>query len=160
MPGFEINLDFSEFDKFEGDIEATPEALMKTVEGRVAIRSVAKMRAYARSYVHVRTGQLRQRIESTQAQFINRKGEHVVEFGIGINLEYAVPEEYGVGPLGSPEVEHTPKRTWRYYNKAVGGWRTAKTRPEHPYLRPALKNVQPYVEQEMKQAVEKVLSND
>lgn len=146
--GFDIQMDMSAL--LDGMDEATEE-LMDMIEHKAAKKSILKMRRVAVDRVHTRTGRLKQSLESTSAQFIDRTGKTTIEYGIGTNVDYAVPEEYGVGALGDPEVPHVPKMTWVYYDREREQFVTAHSRPGHPYLRPALefnrKNFEKYLQE-------------
>lgn len=148
-----INLEMDFSDLLDGFDGAT-EALMDAIETKAAKKSISKMRRVAVDMVHVDTGRLRQSLESTKAQFINRTGKTSIEYGIGTNVEYAVPEEYGTGPLGDPEVPHKPRMEWVYYNEEQGRFYTAHSRPGHPYLRPALEFNKKNFEKYLKEAIE------
>lgn len=124
-----------------------------------AKKSVGKMRAVAKTKVHVQSGQLRQSIMSNKAKFVDEKG-NLIEYGIKLeyqvttNVDYAVCEEYGVGIQGDPGVPHVPKSTWTYYDKEAKQFKTAKTRPGHSYLRYALDFQRPNYKKYLQEAIE------
>jgi hypothetical protein len=153
MAGVKVDLEM-DFSALLKGFEGNPDELMEQIKTKTAKRSILKMRRVAVDMVHVDTGRLRQSLEQTKAQFIDQTGETTIEYGIGTNVEYAVPEEYGVGPLGDPDVPHTPKTAWVYYNKEKGRFVTARTRPAHPYLRPALEFNRKNFERYLKEAIE------
>ena len=149
--GMDIQMDFSSL--FEG-FEGATDALVEEIETKAAKKSILKMRRVAVDRVHTQTGRLKQSLEATKAQFIDRTGETTVEFGIGTNVEYAVMEEYGVGAKGDPGVPHVPKLSWVYYDEEHNRFITAHSRPGHQYLRPALEFNRKNFEKYLKEAIE------
>lgn len=147
----DIQMDFSSL--FEG-FEGATDALVEEIETKAAKKSILKMRRVAVDRVHTQTARLKQSLEATKAQFIDRTGETTVEYGIGTNVEYAVMEEYGVGAKGDPGVPHVPKLSWVYYDEEHERFVTAYSRPGHPYLRPALEFNRKNFEKYLKEAIE------
>ena len=71
-------------------------------------RGAAYIQAQVKLLTPVDTGNLRNKIISQQAKFM----EWVVE----TNVEYAIFVEFGTGKLGDPAVPHTSKDSWTYYS--------------------------------------------
>lgn len=71
-------------------------------------RGAAYIQAQVKLLTPVDTGNLRNKIISQQAKFM----EWVVE----TNVEYAIFVEFGTGRKGDPAVPHTSKESWTYYS--------------------------------------------
>jgi HK97 gp10 family phage protein len=74
-------------------------------------RGAARIQAQVKLLTPVDTGNLRNKIISQQAKFM----EWVVE----TNVEYAIFVEFGTGRLGDPAVPHTSKDSWTYYSEEL-----------------------------------------
>lgn len=131
---------------FEGtaELETRFEALMQIaddIEDDAAPQICTVMRRSAvqklQSQLAVDTGRLRDSVDSQSCEFIDRKGEDVVEMGIATDVPYAQFIEYGTGPLGDPAVPHTQRMNWVYMGDD-GEFHVAKSQEARPFMRPAL----------------------
>lgn len=102
----------------------------------------------------VDTGTLRNSVMTTDAEYVERVDEGTVSMGISTTVPYAMFIEYGTGPLGDPEVPHTPKMSWVYPSDK--GFKTAHSQPARPFMRPALYDNRKAFVEVLKTAVKEV----
>ena len=74
-------------------------------------------------------------------------------WAVGTAVEYGPYIEFGTGSEGDPSVAHTTRPRWVYYNKAVGGYRTAYPQPARPFLRPAFESHKEIVFKNVRNAI-------
>lgn len=155
-------IDLSDFDKFAENLDAMGDNLVDRVMKETAQKTTNQMRAVARMMVHVGRyrpdgstytgGELRRSIESQASDYLQRDGD-IVSYGLTTHVPHAIFEEYGVGPKGDPDIPHTSRTYWYYYED--GRWYRAKTREAHPYMRPALQATIPHTARFLKDAIAK-----
>ena len=126
------------------ELNSKLESLMQitdAIEDVAAPQICEVMRARAtrelRASQAVDTGRLVGSIESKSSEFVDCKGETVVEMGIATSVPYAQFIEYGTGPRGDPAVPHTTKMAWVYRGED-GELHVAKSQEARPFMRPAL----------------------
>lgn len=127
----ELRTKFEALMRIADDIESDCAPAICEVMRRSAVAHLSSKEA-------VDTGELRDSVDSKSAEFVNRKGESIVEMGIQTAVPYAIFIEYGTGSKGDPAVPHTEKESWTYYNDRKGGFRTAHPTEARPFMRPAL----------------------
>ena len=163
-----VSIDWSELDGFVDGLGGLNDAVVDEIVHETAAKTIQQVRRVALQKVHTGRyaldgsiytgGELKKSIQTEQSSFTDVEGDTKVEYGLVTGVRHAIPEEYGVGPLGDPEVAHTPKMRWRVVWQGDDGERHgayAHSRPAHPYLRPAMSTAGPYAQRFLKLAIEK-----
>ena len=77
-------------------------------------------------------------ISTKEAEIISRDSATQVSIGIECPAEYGLFIEYGTGVKGDPEIPHTSKEKWVYFNERKQEFRTGYPLHPRPFMRPAL----------------------
>ena len=75
------------------------------------------------------------------------------EWAITARAPHAVFVEYGTGNLGDPEVAHTTRPSWVYFNKNLGEYRTAHPMPARPFMRTSFMQMKDVITQNTRKAL-------
>ena len=135
-----MNFDIRELEKITMRITRIPERLDDALEKEVSVQVNALLSNSAKDLAPVDTGTLRQMIDTDGFAYRTPEG---VTMGITSHAHYSIYVEYGTGELGDPDVPHTNRKSWAYYDED-GKLRIGKPQPPNPYMRTALaQNVQP-----------------
>lgn len=97
----------------EGRLDSFADDLLKRLHSSAAPRIAQVLHANASAMAPVKTGRLREGME--QVTTIDTSAM-TVSADVTNAVEYVVPQEYGTGWKGDPDVAHTGKRTWFSYN--------------------------------------------
>jgi len=137
-----MTIDVSEMEGLKRKFERMSGKAVEAIERKSALKINLAMAGHAKERAHVQTGNMRNMIDSNG--FVER-GPESVNMGITAHASYSIFEEYGTGYKGDPEVPHTSKKSWIYYDPAMknadgtyGGFRFGFPREAHPFMRPAL----------------------
>ena len=129
-----MDFDLRELEKITMRLVRVPERLNDALEREVALQVNAVLSASAKDLAPVRTGNLKQQIDTDGFAHRTPQG---VEMGITSHAEYSVYVEYGTGWKGDPAVPHTSRKSWAYYDED-GKMRIGAPQRPNPYMRTAL----------------------
>lgn len=129
-----MDFDLKELEKITMRLVRVPERLNDALEREVALQVNAVMSASARDLAPVRTGNLKQQIDTDGFAHRTKDG---VTMGITSHAHYSIYVEYGTGEEGDPTVPHTTRKSWVYYDED-GKMRIGKPHRPNPYMRTAL----------------------
>ena len=129
-----MDFDLKELEKITMRLVRVPERLNDALEREVALQVNALLSASAKDLAPVRTGNLRQQIDTDGFAHRTPQG---VEMGITSHAHYSIYVEYGTGSEGDPSVPHTSRKSWAYYDED-GKMRIGKPQRPNPYMRTAL----------------------
>lgn len=119
-------------------------------KGASEIADAAKTRVYAQGAVD--TGALATHItffKAAQCQWVVASREGSANSG----EPYGVFIEFGTGSAGDPEIPHTAKPKWVYFNDKLQEFRTAYPQRARPFMRPAFAEKKDTIPENLKAAI-------
>lgn len=141
----EITIDISELEDLEKVLDHAAEGVKDHLMTDTGALIRELLSTQAKNQAPVRTGTLRQMIQTAADGNAVREGEEVKNY-IKSGANYSIFVEYGTGYKGDPAIPHTTKRVWFQPNpnyepgRGSGGPPFIMRFPQRPqpFMRPAL----------------------